>query len=56
MKSEHYFLLAAFGSFVFSVTLWFMHGEYDTQRNQAIFVGLWVPSILGLANLFKSNE
>jgi len=39
-------LLGAFISFVLSVSLWFT-GNHD----QAIFVGLWVPSILALANL-----
>ncbi len=39
-------LLGAFVSFVLSVSLWFT-GNHD----QAIFVGLWVPSILALANL-----
>ena len=39
-------LLGAFVSFVLSVTLWFT-GNHE----QAIFVGLWVPSILALANL-----
>ena len=34
-------VLAAFASFVFSVTLWFL-GHHD----QGIFVGIWVPSIL----------
>jgi hypothetical protein len=52
MKSENYFLLAAFGSFVFSVTLWFL-GDADVNKHQAIFVGLWVPSILSLGNLLK---
>lgn len=32
---------AAFVSFVLSVTLWFMG-----DREQGVFVGLWVPSIL----------
>ncbi len=36
-------LVAAFASFVLSVTLWFT-GSHD----QGIFVGLWVPSILSL--------
>jgi hypothetical protein len=36
-------LLAAFISFVISVVLWF-----GGQRDQGIFVGLWVPSILSL--------
>jgi formate hydrogenlyase subunit 3/multisubunit Na+/H+ antiporter MnhD subunit len=39
-------LLGAFISFVLSVSLWFT-GNHE----QAIFVGLWVPSILALANL-----
>jgi hypothetical protein len=35
--------LAAFASFLLSVVLWFTGNE-----QQAIFVGLWVPSILAL--------
>jgi hypothetical protein len=34
-------LIAAFVSFVLSVTLWFTGNE-----QQGIYVGLWVPSIL----------
>ncbi len=34
-------LIAAFASFVLSVTLWFT-GHHE----QGIFVGIWVPSIL----------
>ena len=34
-------LVAAFASFLLSVTLWFM-GSHE----QGLFVGLWVPSIL----------
>lgn len=52
MKSSNYFVVAAFISFVFSVTLWFS-GESDLNRQQALFVGLWVPSILSLGNLLK---
>jgi len=52
MKSSNYFLVAAFVSFVFSVTLWFL-GDADINKQQAIFVGLWVPSILSLGNLTK---
>lgn len=52
MKSQNYFILAAFASFLFSVTLWFM-GDSDLNRSQALFVGLWVPSILSLGNLLK---
>ncbi len=39
-------LLAAFVSFVLSVSLWFT-GNHE----QGIFVGLWVPSILALGGL-----
>jgi CHASE2 domain-containing sensor protein len=34
-------LIAAFASFLLSVTLWFNGNEH-----QGIFVGIWVPSIL----------
>jgi len=37
------FLLAAFLSFVLSVSLWF-----GGDREEGVFVGLWVPSILAL--------
>lgn len=36
-------LAAAFASFVFSVSLWFSGSELE-----GIFVGVWVPSIIGL--------
>ena len=39
-------VLAAFISFVLSVSLWF-----TDNREEAIFVGLWVPSILALGAL-----
>jgi hypothetical protein len=39
-------LLGASISFVLSVSLWFAGNE-----QQAIFVGLWVPSILSLGGL-----
>lgn len=41
-------LVAAFLSLIFSELLWF-NGEQES----AIFVGLWVPSILGFAILLK---
>jgi len=41
--SRFLILLAAFVSFVVSVSLWFSAHEL-----QGIFVGLWVPSILAL--------
>jgi hypothetical protein len=37
------FLLAAFASFVLSVSLWFAGNELE-----GIFVGIWVPSIISL--------
>lgn len=43
-------LLAAFASFVLSVTLWF--GGHELQ---GIFVGLWVPSILSLGSLSRGR-
>jgi hypothetical protein len=43
-------LVAAFASFLFSVSLWFgVFGEPD--REAGLFVGLWVPSILSLGAL-----
>ncbi len=52
MKSQYFFIAAAFLSFVFSVTLWF-YGDTDLNRQQALFVGIWVPSILSLGALLK---
>lgn len=48
MKSKHYFITAAFLSFVLSVTIWFVF----KNESQAIYVGLWVPSILSLGRYF----
>ena len=39
-------LLAAFVSFVLSVVLWF-----GGDKQQGIFVGLWVPSILSFGGV-----
>ena len=52
MKSQYFFIAAAFISFVFSVTLWFM-GDTELNRSQGIFVGIWVTSILSFGNLLK---
>ncbi len=41
-------LLSAFLSLVFSETLWFMG-----DKEGAIFIGLWVPSVLGFAIYLK---
>jgi hypothetical protein len=42
-KARVLILVAAFISFAFSVSLYFLSDE-----KQGIFVGLWVPSILSL--------
>jgi hypothetical protein len=45
------FLAAAGVSFLFSVYLWFL-----ADREQGLFVGLWVPSILALGALLLSGK
>ena len=40
--------LAAFSSLIFSEILWF-----KGEKEAGIFIGLWVPSILGFAILLK---
>lgn len=50
-KPKILFMVAAFVSLVLSVTLW-----YTGSKDQGIFVGLWVPSILSLGNLVLSND
>ena len=50
--SKSLFYLAAFLSFLLSVYLFFMIGS----REQGIFVGLWVPSILSLGTLIFSGR
>ena len=52
MASKYFFIAAAAISVVFSIALWFA-GDTELSREQAIFVGLWAPSILGLGNLIK---
>jgi hypothetical protein len=44
-------LVAAFASFVLSVTLWF-----TGSREQGLFVGLWVPSILSFGSVALQME
>jgi len=39
-------LLAAFASFLLSVALWF-----TGNREQGLYVGLWVPSILSFGSV-----
>ena len=56
MSNKNYFLVAAFASFVLSVSLWFL-GDQAVAKEQGIFVGLWVPSILTLGTYFgKCNK
>jgi hypothetical protein len=46
LKTQDYLILgAAFLSFLFSVSLWF-GVVVPPAKDAAIFVGLWVPSIL----------
>jgi glycerol uptake facilitator-like aquaporin len=51
MNNKNYFLVAAFASFVLSVSIWFL-GDQSVAQQQGIFVGLWVPSILTLGTYF----
>jgi hypothetical protein len=44
-------LIAAFVSFLLSVTLWF-----TGSREQGLFVGLWVPSILSFGSVALQLE
>lgn len=55
MKNTHYFLIAALISFMLSIGIWFNSQNTIDNGLQAIFVGIWVPSILSLANLFKNE-
>ena len=50
-KLKLVFLLAALFSFVLSVTLWFF-----VDREMGVFVGLWVPTLLGLGVLVLVGE
>ena len=45
-------MLAAFLSFVFSVSLWFGIG-LTADKSAGIFVGIWVPSILATGIYFQ---
>ena len=44
-KGDLLTMLAAFLSFLFSVSLWFGFGM-SANKEAGIFVGIWVPSIL----------
>ena len=50
-KTKLVFLAVAFFSFVLSVTLWFF-----VDREMGVFVGLWVPTLLGLGILVLVGE
>ena len=50
-RAKLVFLLAAFLSFVFSVSLWFF-----VDRELGLFVGLWVPAIHSLGTLVLVGE
>jgi hypothetical protein len=45
-RAKTLILIGAFASFCFSVGLWF-----TGLREEGLFVGLWVPSILSLGSL-----
>ncbi|MCC5913809.1 MAG: hypothetical protein JJU46_05495 [Balneolaceae bacterium] len=47
-KSDYYILTAAIASMILSIYLWFS-GEQDA----GLYVGIWVPSILGFGAYFK---
>ncbi len=43
------FLIAAFASFLLSIGLWFTE-----NRDEGVFVGLWVPSILAAGGFWMA--
>jgi len=47
-KTDVIMLLLAFSSLIFSEIMWFLE-----EKQGALFVGLWVPSILGFAIYLK---
>ena len=49
-RSKLLYLIAAGISFLLSVFLWF-----QGQRDEGVFVGLWVPSILSFGTLMLSG-
>ena len=46
------YMAAAFLSFLFSVALWFV----ADAKHEAMFVGLWVPSILILGTALEARN
>jgi hypothetical protein len=50
-------LIAAFASFLLSVTLYFQAEDGDlSARLNGVYVGIWVPSILALGALVLSGD
>jgi hypothetical protein len=50
-------LVAAFASFLLSVTLYFQADSDDiSARLNGVYVGIWVPSILALGALVLSGD
>lgn len=50
-RAKLLFLAAAGLSFLFSVSLWF-----SGLRDEGLFVGIWVPSILSLGSLLLAGR
>ena len=47
--SDYFILLAALVSLAISIGCWF-----NGYRDEGVFIGLWVPSILGFGNYIKN--
>lgn len=47
-KSDYFILSAALVSMILSIALWF-----TVDQDAGLFVGIWVPSILGFGAYFK---
>lgn len=50
-RSQYAFMVAAFASFLLSVSLWF-----SGQKDAGLFVGIWVPSILSFGTLIGQSK
>ena len=48
---KYYPIILAFISFLFSVTLWF-----TGYKDEGVFVGIWVPSILALSVAIRQRR
>lgn len=48
---KYYPIILAFISFLFSVTLWF-----SGYKDEGLFVGIWVPSILALSVAIRQRR